>query len=188
MMSVQSLRRGARPLILLVVFLLPSFCYAQEGPPALVVGGSGAHLYAHQDDQSAPIARLEKGEELTPLGHAVDVVPWYLVKTKQGAVGWVKSSDVTVSDRVEGVFKDSATGQLSTWVAVSRAGRTFGGTWTAEPDPATGGVSGTWTLEDDKGKTVLAGTWAANKFDTGWRGVWRASVDGKKDEYAGSWT
>jgi hypothetical protein len=188
MIRVPSLRRGAQPLMLLLVFLLPSFCYAAEGPPALVVGESGAYLYPRQDDQSEPIVRLKGGEALAPLAHAAGTASWYLVKTTGGAVGWVRSSDLAASDQPESIFRDRSSGQLSTWVAVSRAGHTFAGTWTANPDPSTGGVSGTWTLHDDKGKTVLSGTWSANKFSTGWSGVWRAAVDGKKDEYSGSWT
>jgi hypothetical protein len=188
MTSFQPLWRGAWISTLVLVLLLPSFCHAAEESPALVVGEAGANLYAGQDDQAAPIAKLQGGEELEPLAHIVGDVPWYLVRTRQGAVGWVKASDVNVSERTKDLFKESGSGQLSTWAAVTDAGRTFGGTWTAAPAESPDAASGAWTLRDDTGKTILSGAWSAKKFDTGWRGVWRASVDGKKEEYSGSWT
>jgi hypothetical protein len=90
---------------------------------------------------------------------------------------------------VKEVFKEATEEQsVSTWSARTSSGRTFEGTWTIDPGSSATAVSGTWTLRDPTGKTDLRGTWSAEKFTTGWHGVWRAAVDGKSDGYAGSWT
>jgi hypothetical protein len=173
---------------LLLMIHVPSLGSAAKELGALMVGERGAILYSRQDVHSDMIARLEKGEELTPIAQVVGPGSWYLVRTKQGAVGWVQSADVAASTRVEETFKDKTTGKLSTWTAVTKTGRVYGGTWTAKADPSTGDVSGSWTLRDETGTTVLSGTWSANKFSTGWNGAWRALVDGYQGEFMGSWT
>jgi hypothetical protein len=79
-------------------------------------------------------------------------------------------------------------GRANTWSATSSTGRTFAGTWTAVPDPATGTVTGTWTLLDAGGRTALRGGWSAARSPAGWRGQWRASVEGRASEYSGTWS
>jgi hypothetical protein len=74
------------------------------------------------------------------------------------------------------------------WSALSSAGLTLGGTWTAAVDPATGAVTGTWTLVAAKGFIATRGAWSASKAPTGWRGAWRAVADGRKEEHSGTWT
>ena len=49
-------------------------------------------------------------------------------------------------------------------------------------------AAGTWTLEDAGGTTTLSGSWSAEKFSTGWNGVWRAQSRESKVEYSGSWS
>lgn len=172
----------------ILAFAVAFAAFSAETPPVLVVGEAGANLYARQDIESDIIARLDRGEELTPIAHAVGAVTWYLVRTKDDAIGWVRSVDVAASDQAQSVFKDPTPSQLSTWVAATKTGRTFGGTWTVQVDASTGEASGIWTLRDAMGKTILRGTWVASKFSTGWNGVWRAFVDGQSNEYSGSWT
>jgi hypothetical protein len=79
-------------------------------------------------------------------------------------------------------------GRANTWSATSSKGQTLMGTWTAVPDPASGGVTGTWTLVDAKGKTRARGGWSAAKSPAGWNGTWRAIVSGRTAEYAGTWS
>ena len=184
-MHIRLPRRNISTFIFLLLCALPSVCLAAENTPALTVGPSGATLYSRQDQESAPIAKLTSGERLTPLAEAVGQQTWYMVKTLQGLIGWVRAADVVPSDQVKATFKEQ---YLSTWSARTSTGRTFEGTWTVEPGPSVRAVYGTWTLSDGTGKSILQGTWSAEKFSTGWNGVWRALVDGKKGEYAGSWT
>jgi len=67
----------------------------QSLPTTLAVEGSEVYLYARQDQHSDAITRLERGEKLTPLGEAFGSGEvWYMVKTQNGAVGWVQSSSV----------------------------------------------------------------------------------------------
>ena len=171
--------------LLLLVFLFPSFCSAADAPAMVPVGESGAYLYARQDEQSEKIARLEKGEELIPLGYAAGTVSWYMVKTQKGEIGWVRLSDVRASDRLEKTFREV---QPSIWSAKNTTGRTFAGTWTGDADPATGNASGTWTLQDGAGKTVMSGIWSATKSPKGWSGTWRALIADRTGEYSGVWS
>lgn len=60
----------------------------------LTVGESGVPLWARQDDESPSITELEKGVKLTALGYGVGTASWFMVRTQNGIVGWVRSSDV----------------------------------------------------------------------------------------------
>jgi len=53
--------------------------------------GNGILVYAQQDAQSEVIGKLERGEALVPLGKVSGAGEfWYMVKTKRGAIGWVR--------------------------------------------------------------------------------------------------
>ena len=173
-------------LICLLVLSLPSFCNAGEATASLTVRETGATLYAQQDDHSDEIAILQKGQLLTPLAEAVGQQTWYMVKTSQGLVGWVRAIDVSAGDPLKQAFKEHS--QRSSWSARNTTGRTFEGSWTVEPASSADKASGTWTLGEGLDKTVLRGTWSAQKFSTGWSGTWRATVEGQKQEFTGSWT
>jgi hypothetical protein len=174
-----------QPYLWFFIFLFVSFSHAADAPPALVVGESGAHLYARQDDQSEVVAKLEKGEALIPLGQGVGVGHWYMVRTQKGAVGWVRAADVRADPRAEKILKEA---RSSTWSATTSSGRMFEGTWSAEAGPSSGAVSGTWTLGDGKGAVAMSGTWSASKSPKGWSGSWRARAVGRSGEYSGTWS
>lgn len=175
--------------LLLCVFLFASLSLAADAPPTLTVSRSGVQLYTQQDEASTVVATLKQGEQLTPLAQGIGQVSWYMVRTGNGEIGWVKASDVNAGYDVTELFKESIpSGPVYTWSAVTSAGRTFSGTFTAEPDPATGTVSGSWTLRDNTGKIVMGGVWSANKVDKGWNGAWRAAVSGQNAEYSGTWS
>jgi hypothetical protein len=74
------------------------------------------------------------------------------------------------------------------WSANSSTGLALAGTWTATPEPKSGGVIGTWTLVDREGKTLAGGGWSAAKSAKKWSGAWRAVVSGRSGEYSGTWT
>jgi hypothetical protein len=165
--------------------LVSSSGFAAESKAGLTVRESGIALYSQQDVESAPVARLEKGDELFPLAEAVGSTTWYLVKTPQGLTGWVRAADVTLSDQLKENFKQE---QGSIWIARTSHGRTFEGTWGVGPEASADKASGTWTLRDGSGAVAIRGTWSAQKFSTGWSGVWRAFVEGRPGEFTGSWT
>jgi hypothetical protein len=144
-------------------------------------------LFASQDDKAERLGKLERGEELTPLASSAGATTWYLVRTRKGIIGWVRSSDLSARHAGEAFFKEDVLPRRSTWSAVTASGRTFTGTWSVEASPATN-ASGTWTWRDGSDQPVLQGTWSAEKFSTGWNGVWRAVVDGQSTEYSGTWT
>jgi hypothetical protein len=173
-------------LICLLVLSFPSFCDAGEATASLTVRGAGGALYAQQDAQSDQIAILQKGQLLTPLAEAVGQQTWYMVKTSQGLVGWVRATDVAAGDQLKQAFKEQS--QRTSWSARNNSGRTFEGSWTVEPASSAEKASGTWTLGEGLDKTVLRGTWSAQKFSTGWSGTWRATIEGQKQEFTGSWT
>ncbi len=64
----------------------------------LFVKSSEAYVYIYQDEHSHAVAKFERGEKLLPLGKAFkDGKTWYMVKTQNGAVGWIRFSDVEES-------------------------------------------------------------------------------------------
>lgn len=179
-------RRLSR-LICLVAVALSSFCRAADTPPGLTVRESGAALYSQQDFDSGRLGVLQKGEALTLVAEAVGQETWYMVKTEGGLFGWVRAVDVSGAERLKEAFKEQNVSR-STWSIRDSSGRALEGTWTADPGSSADKASGTWTLRDGADKDVLRGTWLAQKFSTGWSGVWRAAVEGQRREYAGSWT
>ena len=184
--QLQLLSRWFSGLICLLVLSLPSFCNAAEATRALTVREAGTTLYAQQEAESDKIATLQKGQLLTPLAEAVGQQTWYMVKTPHGLVGWVRAIDVSAGDQLRQAFKEQP--KLSTWSAQTATGRIFEGGWSVDPASSPDKASGTWTLGEGLDKTVLRGTWSAQKFSTGWSGTWRATVEGQKREFTGSWT
>jgi hypothetical protein len=118
---------------------------------------------------------------------AVGRETWYMVRTKQGLIGWVRASDVIADTPTKEAFKEQEIG-TSTWAARSADGRTFNGTWNVAPGSSQRSASGGWTLSDTNGTTIMRGTWSADRHETGWNGVWRATVEGGKGEFTGSWS
>jgi Bacterial SH3 domain len=178
-------RAGSWLFIGFLFIVYPAFGWAADSPSALTVRESGVNLYAQQDPESQPIAKLQKGDMLIPIAESVGQGIWYLVRTPQGLTGWVRAADVSLGEQTKETFKEQ---QISSWNARTNAGRTFDGTWTVEPGSSADKASGTWTLNDGSGAVALRGTWSAQKFSTGWSGVWRATVEGKPGELVGSWT
>src|SRR5215471_7774415 len=174
----------------LVFLLLPfsaSFSFAADSSPVLTVRESGVALYSRQDEYADKVATLQKGDVLTPLAEAVGKETWYLVQNKQGLSGWVRAVDVVVSEAAKDTFKEQNISG-STWSAIDSKGRAFEGSFTVDSGGAPDKASGSWTLRDPMAKVAVRGTWTAQKFSTGWSGIWRASVEGQKSDYAGSWT
>jgi hypothetical protein len=160
---------------------------AAESPAALTVRDSGTPLYAQQDPETEPIMRLQKGETLTPMAESVGQEIWYMVRTKQGQIGWVRAADLTVSSQVKESFKEKEPAS-SSWGAVTEDGKAFGGSYTVDPS-STGSVArGFWTLRDANGSTVLRGSWSMQLHKTGWNGTWRAAVEGRGGDFTGSWS
>lgn len=155
--------------------------------PALTVRETGVGLYARQDSESPRIASLERGEPVTALLEAIGSETWYMVRTKDGATGWVRAVDVVASSAAKDVFTEKSIG-VSTWSARSSDGQVFQGTWTLAPSSNRREASGGWTLIDASGATLMRGSWLAEKHETGWNGVWRATVEGRPGERSGSWS
>jgi hypothetical protein len=63
-------------------------------PSGLVVASKHAALYPRQDDEAEKIAELSQGDTLIPMVQSNGGNSWYMVKTQQGAIGWVKGVDV----------------------------------------------------------------------------------------------
>lgn len=172
--------------VFLLAFLFASVCRAAETTRALTVRESGAALYSQQEVESDKITTLQEGETLVPLAEAVGQETWYMVKTARGLIGWVRAADTSGEAQLRETFKE--TSQRSTWSAIATGGRIFEGNWTVETANSADKAFGTWTLGEGLDKTFLRGTWSAQKFSTGWSGTWRATVEGQKREFTGSWT
>jgi hypothetical protein len=180
------LRLSFVSLVWLLALAFLSISPAAETPAGLTVQGSGAVLYARQELDSDKIATLKKGEMLAPLVEVVGQQTWYMVKTQNGLVGWVRSADVSGGDQLRQAFKEQS--KLSTWSAQTDTGQVFEGNWTVDPAASSDKAWGTWTLGENSSKVTLRGTWFAQKFSTGWSGTWRAGVQGQPQEFTGSWT
>jgi hypothetical protein len=64
-------------------------------PASLSVKEEGAYLYAQQDEYSARVESAQKGDLLTPIGQATtNGEKWYMARSRQGSVGWVKQAAV----------------------------------------------------------------------------------------------
>ncbi|HEY7217974.1 MAG TPA: SH3 domain-containing protein [Candidatus Binatia bacterium] len=167
--------------------MLPMSVHGADAPAALNARESGVALYSRQDSESDRIATLEKDETLFPIAESVGSQVWYMVRTKQGLVGWVRAADIVVSSQAKESFTETDSSS-SSWSARSSDGRTFNGTWSVAPSSTEKSASGGWTLSNASGTTVMRGTWTADKHSTGWNGVWRASVEGREKEFSGSWS
>jgi thiol-disulfide isomerase/thioredoxin len=64
-------------------------------PNMLRAKAAGILVRSQQDAQSEAVGKLEGGEELVPLGKVSGAGEfWYMVKTKTGAMGWVRGAEV----------------------------------------------------------------------------------------------
>ncbi len=174
-------------LFLAWLLLAPLLARAAEPAPTLVVRESGTALYPRQDSETEPVARLKKDETLFPLIESIGTEVWYMVRTKQGLLGWVRAVDVVAGSHTRDAFKEKESG-ASTWFARTADGKVFTGSWSLAPDPSSKSASGAWTLIGPDGAVLMRGTWSADKHTTGWNGVWRATVEGRSGEYTGSWS
>ena len=68
---------------------------AKPLPSSLRARADGIFVRLQQDAQSEIVGKLGRGEELAPLGKVSGAGEfWYMVKTKSGAIGWVRGADV----------------------------------------------------------------------------------------------
>jgi hypothetical protein len=174
-------------LLCCVLVLAASTSLRAAAAPALTAREPGTPLYARQDRESEPVLRLPQGEVLTPIAESVGQEIWYMVRTKQGEIGWVRAADVGASEQVKEAFIEKEP-ESSNWAAVADDGRTFNGSYSVDPKSTDRSARGVWSLRDASGDTVLRGTWVAQMHSTGWSGTWRAAVDGRQDELSGNWS
>ena len=180
--------RGSWILFFALLFVMPvPQIYGADLSAPLTVRESGVALYAQQDEETDRIATLEKGEALFPIAESVGRGIWYMVRTKQGVIGWVRGIDVEVSSQAKDTFKEKETSS-SSWAARTEDGRTFVGTFSVAPNPTARAARGFWTLKDANGATVMSGGWSAEMHSTGWNGTWRANADGRPGDFRGSWS
>ena len=171
----------------LLIVMMPTGAYAADSSATLTVRNSGTPLYAQQDRETEPIMQLQKGDVLTPMAESVGQEVWYMVRTKQGQIGWVRAADITVSTQVKEAFREKEAAS-SSWGAVTEDGKAFGGSYTVDPSSTGSTARGFWTLRDVNGSTMLRGSWSAQMHSTGWNGTWRAAVEGRGGVFTGSWS
>lgn len=169
------------------LFTPAAHLHAADAPPALTVRDQDTPLYGQQDLEIEPILRLPKGDTLTPLAESVGQEIWYMVRTKQGQIGWVRAVDVTVSSQVKDAFRDKQPA-VSNWAAVSEDGKAFAGSYTVDPSSTAGSARGFWTLKDSGDAVILRGSWSMQLHSTGWNGTWRAALESRAGDFAGSWS
>lgn len=148
---------------------------------------SGVPLFARQDIESEPLGRLTQGEALFPMAESVSQETWYMVRTKQGQVGWVRAADIVVTNQVKQAFREKDTGS-SFWAAITGDGKKFSGAWSVAANSTARSARGFWTLRDGEGNTSARGAWTAEMHATGWNGTWRAKAENGQGESTGSWS
>ena len=156
-------------LLCCVLFLAASTSLSAAAAPALIAREPGTPLYARQDRESEPIIRLPKGEVLTPIAESVGHEKWYMVRTMQGQIGWVRAADVGASEQIKETLIEKEP-ESSNWSAVTNEGRTFNGSYSVDPKSTDRLARGVWSLRDANGNTVLRGAWVAQMQSTGWNG------------------
>ena len=73
----------------------PSLEPTKPLPRTLRAKSSYVLAYARQDAQSEVVGRIDHIDDLIPLGKISGVSEfWYMVRTKNGAIGWVRGSEV----------------------------------------------------------------------------------------------
>ena len=174
-------------LVFLPLGCVISLGLAASSAPGLMARKSGVILYSAQDTDSLQLTTLQKDEPLTLLAEAVGNEIWYMVRTPQGLIGWLRASDAILTGTIKRDFSQELL-STSTWSAQSSQGLTYEGTWSVEARSSGNAAAGTWTLQDASGTTSSSGRWSAKKFSTGWNGVWSAHSQGSKIEYSGSWS
>jgi hypothetical protein len=71
-------------------------------PAALSVKDEETYLYAQQDEYAPRVEQAQKGATLTPVGQATtNGEKWYLVRSEQGTMGWVKAAAVNAIPKTE---------------------------------------------------------------------------------------
>jgi predicted aspartyl protease len=75
--------------------------------PVHFATGREIQLFTAPDESSAVVTTLKKGDEISPLADtlASEGARWYLVKAKNGMVGWIMQSDTDESRKLEKFFK-----------------------------------------------------------------------------------
>jgi thiol-disulfide isomerase/thioredoxin len=64
-------------------------------PKSLRPRGNGLLLHGQHDSQSEILGKLDRSDDLTPLGKVSGAGEyWYMVRSKSGAVGWVREAEV----------------------------------------------------------------------------------------------
>ncbi len=100
--------RGFLGLLLVNLFAFSAFAEFKN-TPILSVKGRETYLYARQEKHSEKVIKLEKGERLIPFASALGRNErWYMVKTQNGVLGWVRSSDMVGIDNLERTFREKA--------------------------------------------------------------------------------
>ena len=67
-------------------------------PKALRAKGNGILVHGQQDAQSEVIGKLDRGDDLVPLGKVSGAGEfWYMVRTKNASIGWVRGAEVEES-------------------------------------------------------------------------------------------
>ena len=69
--------------------------------------GGEIQLFTAPDESSAVVLTLKPGDEISPLADTLvgEGARWYLVKAKNGTVGWIRQSDTDESRKLEKFFK-----------------------------------------------------------------------------------
>jgi Aspartyl protease len=94
-------------IVISAALLFSSVCSAYPQVATRLPPSSDIQLFASPDESSAIVANLTKGDDISPLADTLagQGIRWYLVRTKNGTVGWMKQNDTEQSKKLEKFFK-----------------------------------------------------------------------------------
>jgi predicted aspartyl protease len=98
-----------KAVLIFTAFVLLAVC---KQPQAATVHlslatGSEIQLFTAPDESSPMVSTLKPGEEISPLADTLvgEGARWYLVKAKNGMIGWIRQSSTDESRKLEKFFK-----------------------------------------------------------------------------------
>jgi hypothetical protein len=82
----------------------PAWTTAGEAPSA---PASSISIYSSADESAPPIGSLDSGENATPIAESQGAggAKWFLIKNRNGVVGWIKQAGGEQANKVESFFK-----------------------------------------------------------------------------------
>ncbi|HET8563746.1 MAG TPA: retroviral-like aspartic protease family protein [Candidatus Binatia bacterium] len=110
-------KNGLAALIVIVLILArPYGAYTEaDSTRGFTVKANDLRVLSAPDEFSQVLTTLQKGDDFFPIGDSLGAggQKWYLVKTKKGTVGWIRSTEAEESKKLADFFSKLPTSEAS---------------------------------------------------------------------------